>query len=236
MASGGLPLLFTAMTALAAAVAAWAVVAVPAVPPLPKARQTVVDLAKRLGQGSFLRPTAALALATAALSAGVGFLPVTGAAAHLGPVATGAAVSLLAACTALVQPRAGAALDHGRITTATGLSTGLAVTAAGLAAAMLPGLTGVLLAAILIGAGTGMITPLGFAALATASPPERLGQTMGAAELGRELGDAGGPLLVAAVATATTLTAGFATLADLTATAVLASRVSDERGVRQPPP
>ncbi|MFJ1561785.1 MFS transporter [Streptomyces mirabilis] len=231
VAGGGLPLLFTAMTALAAAVAAWAVVAVPAVPPLPKARQTVVDLAKRLGQGSFLRPTAALALATAALSAGVGFLPVTGAAAHLGPVATGAAVSLLAACTALVQPRAGAALDHGRITTATGISAGLAATAAGLAAAMLPGLTGLLLAAILIGAGTGMITPLGFAALATAGPAERLGQTMGAAELGRELGDAGGPLLVAAVATATTLTAGFAALAALTAAAVLASRVGDERGV-----
>ncbi len=136
--------------------------------------------------GQFPAPTAALALATAALSAGVGFLPVTGAAAHLGPVATGAAVSLLAACAALVQPRAGAALDHGRITTATGISAGLAVTAAGLAAAMLPGLTGLLLA--LIGAGTGMITPLGFAALATASPAERLGQTMGAAELGRELG------------------------------------------------
>ncbi|MFG2857803.1 MFS transporter [Streptomyces mirabilis] len=231
VAGGGLPLLFTAMTALAAAVAAWAVVTVPAVPPLPKARQTVVDLAKRLGQGSFLRPTTALALATAALSAGVGFLPVTGAAAHLGPVATGAAVSLLAACAALVQPRAGAALDHGRITTATGISAGLAVSAAGLAAAMLPGLTGLLLAAILIGAGTGMITPLGFAALATASPAERLGQTMGAAELGRELGDAGGPLLVAAVAAATTLTAGFAALAALTAAAVLASRVTDERGV-----
>ncbi|WP_240362187.1 MULTISPECIES: hypothetical protein [unclassified Streptomyces] len=79
-----------------------------------------------------------------------------------------------------------------------------------------------------------MITPLGFAALATASPAERLGQTMGAAELGRELGDAGGPLLVAAVAAAATLTAGFAALAALTAAAVLASRVGDERGVRQP--
>ena len=52
----------------------------------------------------------------------------------------------------------------------------------------------------LIGAGTGLITPLGFAALAASTPPERLGQTMGAAELGRELGDAGGPLLVAGVA------------------------------------
>ncbi|MGH3575430.1 MAG: hypothetical protein ACRDUW_27030 [Pseudonocardiaceae bacterium] len=35
-----------------------------------------------------------------------------------------------------------------------------------------------------------------------AAAPERLGQTMGAAEVGRELGDAGGPLLVGAVAAA----------------------------------
>jgi hypothetical protein len=230
VAGGGLPLLFTAMTALAAAVAAWAALAVPAVPPLPKARQTVADLAKWLGQGSFLRPTAALALATAALSVGVGFLPVAGATAHLGPVATGAAVSLLAASAALIQPRAEAALDHGRITTTTtGISTGLAVTATGLATAMLPGLPGLLLAAVLIGAGTGLITPLGFAALATASPPERLGQTMGAAELGRELGDAGGPVLVAAVAAATTLTAGFAALTALTFAAGLASRPAGRR-------
>ncbi|WP_042404987.1 MFS transporter [Streptacidiphilus carbonis] len=221
VALGGLPLLFTAMTALAATVACWAVLAVPAVPPLPRRRQNVLDLARRLRQGSFLRPTAALAAATAALSVGVGFLPVAGAAAHLGPLATGAAVSLLAATTALVQPRAGAALDTGRLTTSTGIGTGLAITAAGLAAAMLPGLPGVLLAAVLIGTGTGLITPLGFAALAAGSPPERLGQTMGAAELGRELGDAGGPMLVAAVAAATTLTCGFAALAALTATAVL---------------
>ncbi|MFS4096068.1 MFS transporter, partial [Streptomyces sp. AF1A] len=66
--------------------------------------------------------------------------------------------------------------------------------------------------------GTGLITPLGFAALASATPRERLGQTMGAAELGRELGDAGGPLLVAAVASTATLTYGFGALA-----AVLAS-------------
>jgi hypothetical protein len=33
-----------------------------------------------------------------------------------------------------------------------------------------------------------------------AAPPGRLGQTMGTAEVGRELGDAGGPLLVAAIA------------------------------------
>lgn len=215
--AGGLRLLFAVLAVLGAAVAVWAAVAVPVVPPLPKARQTVLDLARRLADPAFLAPTAALAAATAALSVGVGFLPVSGRAAGLGTVATGAAVSVLAACAAVVQPRTGRALDEGRLTTRSGLLTGLLVTASGLACAMLPGLTGVLCAAALIGVGTGLITPLGFAALASSTPPERLGQTMGSAELGRELGDAGGPLLVAAVATATTLTHGYAVLAVLLA-------------------
>ncbi|MFI6421854.1 MFS transporter [Streptomyces sp. NPDC050842] len=234
--AGGLRLLFVVMAVCGAAVALWAALAVPAVPPLPRKRQTVADLARRLADRSFLAPTAALAAATAALSVGVGFLPVSGAAAGLGTVATGAAVSVLAATAAFVQPKAGRALDAGRLTTRTGLLTGLAVTAAGLAAATLPGLVGILLAAALIGTGTGLITPLGFAALAASTPEERLGQTMGSAELGRELGDAGGPLIVAAVATLSTLTYGYATLALLVAAApvlALATRrapVSDPGG------
>ncbi|AWT46313.1 MULTISPECIES: MFS transporter [Streptomyces] len=215
VSAGGLRLLFGVLAVLGAGVACWAWAAVPAVPPLPKVRQTVLDLARRLADPVFLVPTAALAGATAALSVGVGFLPVSGRAAGLGPVATGAAVSVLAACAAVVQPRAGRALDAGRLRTRTGLGAGLLLAAAGLACAMLPGLAGVLLAAALTGAGTGLITPLGFAALAAGTPPERLGQTMGAAELGRELGDAGGPLLVAGVASAATLTYGYAALAVL---------------------
>jgi MFS family permease len=209
---GGLRLLFAVLAVLGAVVAVWAALAVPVVPPLPKARQTVLDLARRLADPAFLAPTAALAAATAALSAGVGFLPVSGRAAGLGTVATGAVVSVLAACAAVVQPRAGRALDEGRLAPRPGLAAGLSVTAAGLACAMLPGLTGVLLGAALIGVGTGLVTPLGFAALASSTPRERLGQTMGAAELGRELGDAGGPLLVASVASLATLTQGFAAL------------------------
>ncbi|MFF7603212.1 MFS transporter [Streptomyces mirabilis] len=215
--AGGLRLMFTVLAVLGAVVAVWAALAVPLVPPLPKARQTVLDLARRLTHPAFLRPTAALAAATAALSVGVGFLPVSGRAAGLGTVATGAAVSVLAACAAIVQPRAGRALDGGRLTARGGITVGLLITAAGLACAMLSGLLGVLSGAALIGVGTGLITPLGFAALAASTPTERLGQTMGAAELGRELGDAGGPLLVAAVATLTTLTSGYATLAVLLA-------------------
>ncbi|MER6788467.1 MFS transporter [Streptomyces sp. NPDC000658] len=215
--AGGLRLLFEVLAALGAAVAVWAALAVPDAAPLPRARQTVLDLARRLARPSFLAPTSALAAATAALSVGVGFLPVSGRAAGLGPVATGAAVSVLAACAAVVQPRAGRALDAGRLTSRGGMGAGLLITAVGLVCAMLPGPTGVLVGAALIGAGTGLITPLGFAALASSTPAERLGQTMGAAELGRELGDAGGPLLVAVIASSTTLAHGYATLAVLLA-------------------
>ncbi|MEU7070184.1 MFS transporter [Streptomyces narbonensis] len=217
--AGGLRLLFAVMAVCGAAVALWAALAVPSVPPLPRKRQTVADLARRLTDRAFLAPTAALAAATAALSVGVGFLPVSGAATGLGTVATGAAVSVLAATAAFVQPKAGRALDAGRLSTRTGLLAGLMVTAAGLAAAALPGLVGLLLAAALIGTGTGLITPLGFAALAASTPEERLGQTMGSAELGRELGDAGGPLIVAGVATLSTLTYGYVALALLVAVA-----------------
>ncbi|NMO51386.1 MFS transporter [Actinoplanes sp. TBRC 11911] len=226
--AGGLRLLFVVLTALGAAVALWALLAVPAVPPLPRARQTILDLARRVTDPAFLGPTAALAAATAALSVGVGFLPVSGRAAGLDPIATGAAVSVLAACAALVQPWAGRALDNKRLTTRAGLTAGLVLTALGLAAATLPGLVGVLAGAALIGIGTGVITPLGFAALAASTPAARLGQTMGAAELGRELGDAGGPLLVAAIAAATSLSLGFAVLATLIAIgATVAIRVRD---------
>ncbi len=216
--AGGLTALFTALAALAAAVAIWAAITVPAAPPQPRTRQTVLDLARRLSGRGFLAPTACLAATTAALAAGVGFLPVRGAAAGLGPLATGGAVSLLAATTALVQPYAGRARDAGRLADSPGMAAGLALAAAGLAAAaLLPGLAGLLPAALLAGAGIGAATPLGFAALAATAPPGRLGQTMGAAEVGRELGDAGGPLIVAAAASATTLPGGLLALAGLLA-------------------
>jgi MFS transporter, DHA1 family, tetracycline resistance protein len=211
---GGFPLLFTTLAALALAVAAWATIGVPASPPLPKARQTLLGLARRLTQPAFIQPTVALAAATAALSVGVGFLPVRGAAAGLGPLATGAAVSLLAASAALIQPRAGRAYDTGRLPGPLGTTAGLTLAAAGFAlAALLAGPAALALAAVAIGVGTGIVTPLGFAALAAAAPPGRLGQTMGAAEVGRELGDAGGPLLVGAIAAPAGLPIGLLSLA-----------------------
>ncbi|GAS88133.1 MFS transporter [Mycolicibacterium brisbanense] len=227
----GYRLLFSTLAVLAAVVAGWALVVVPSVEVLPKKRQTVVDLARRLASGSFLRPTAALAGATAALAVGVGFLPAIGARHGLGPLATGAAVSVLAAAAALIQPRVGRARDAGRLRDRTGMTVGLLLAATGIAlATVVPALAGILLAAVTIGAGTGLITPLGFAHLAQSSPPERLGQTMGSAEIGRELGDAGGPLLVGAVATALTLNAGM--LAISLVLAALAALVGATRSRR----
>ncbi|MGW4729535.1 hypothetical protein ACWEQC_10175 [Streptomyces shenzhenensis] len=89
-------------------------------------------------------------------------------------------------------PRAERALDEGRLTARGGVTVGLPLTADGLGCAMLPGLMGVLSAAALIGAGTDLITPLGFAALTSSAPQVRLDQTMGAADLGHKPGDAEG--------------------------------------------
>jgi len=221
--AGGYRLLFAVLAALAGLVALWAVFAVPSLPPTHKSRQTLLQLARRLSAPSFLGPTAALAGATGAFSAGVGFLPVLGHRAGLGPLATGAAVSLLAITAALVQPRVGRAHDAGTLPTRRGLGTGLAACAAGLAlAATLSGWPGLVGAAVAIGVGTALITPLGFAALAATAPPDRLGATMGAAEVGRELGDAGGPLLVGLIAAAS-LSAGLGALAVLLGAGALAS-------------
>jgi MFS family permease len=219
---GGYRLLFGVLTVLAPAIAGWAALAVPHLAPLPRGRQTVVDLARRLSDRAFLIPTAALAASTAALACGVGFLPILGYRSGLSPVATGAAVSILAATAALSQPWIGRARDAGRLTDRTGVTLGLAAATGLSVPALIPQLAGLLGAAVLIGVGTGLITPLAFAALAAVSPPGRLGQTMGAAEIGRELGDAGGPLLVGALATVATLATGFLGLAGaLVVTAVL---------------
>ncbi|MGZ3143707.1 MFS transporter [Lentzea chajnantorensis] len=205
---GGFDVLFLTMAGLAVAVALWSLT-VPRLEPLPRTGQTVLDLVRRLSRRDFLRPTAALAAATAALATGVGFLPVA-AAAH-GPVVTGAAVSVLALTAAVVQPRAGRAYDAGRITSPRPAL--LAVALGFVAAALVPGLPGAFTAAVLIGAGTGVVTPLAFAALARSTPEERLGQTMGSAEVGRELGDAGGPLLVGGLAAVASLPVGLLALA-----------------------
>jgi MFS family permease len=213
---GGLPALFATLAAVAAAVAGWAAVTVPGVAPLPRTRQTVADLLRSLTAGWFVRPTLALAAGTAVFATAIGFLPARGAAAGLPPLVTGAAVSLLAVVSALVQPYAGRARDAGRLRDRVGTVAGLLAATAGLlAGALLPPLPAILVAAVLIGVGVGTLTPLAFAALAATAPQDRLGQTMGNAEVGRELGDAGGPLLVGVVAAAATLPTGLLALGAL---------------------
>lgn len=64
-----------------------------------------------------------------------------------------------AASAALIQPRVGRARDAGRLGDRTGMTVGLALTAAGTAiATVMPGIAGILMAAVIIGAGTGLIT------------------------------------------------------------------------------
>ncbi|WP_369803663.1 MFS transporter [Mycobacterium sp. NAZ190054] len=223
VAVGGMRTLFAVMAVLAVVVAAWAVFAVPNLAPLPRRRQTLLDTMRRFSESSFVTPTLALAASTAALSVGVGFLPVLGTRAGLSPVVTGAVVSVLALTTAVAQPVAGRALDAGRITVTAGITAGIAVTAAGLAAALIPGVAGLLCAAVVIGVGCGLITPLAFTMLARSTPQERLGQTMGAAEIGRECGDAAGPLLVASIAAAAGVPWGFVGLAAIVAVSGVAT-------------
>lgn len=217
---GGFPLLFGILAALALAVAAWVAFAVPGLDPLPRPRYTVADLARQLSERSFLGPTLVLAAATGSLGAAVGFLPAMAARAGLGTVESIAVVTVLAIASSLVQPRVGRLRDAGRIRDRAGMSGGLLTIAAGaLIAAILP-LAGtawatlaVYAGALLVGAGIGVATPIAFAHLADSTPHERMGRTMGSAELGRELGDAGGPLLVGAVATGAGIGWGLGALA-----------------------
>lgn len=220
--AGGFALLFGTLSVLAAATAAWVLLAVPHLEPLPRQRYTVLDLARQVGERRFLVPTLVLAASTAALGAAVGFLPALATRHGLDAVAGTAAVSLLALGSVLTQPRIGRLRDRDRITDNKGTTAGLLLIAAGIGViAAAPGPVTIFLAATAIGVGVGAATPLAFAHLADTTPPERMGRTMGSAELGRELGDAGGPLLVGGVATLTALPLGLGALALLIAAASL---------------
>ena len=220
--AGGFALLFGTLSVLAAATALWVMLAVPHLEPLPRQRYTVLDLVRQVGERRFLVPTLVLAASTAALGAAVVFLPALATRHGLDAVAGTAAVSLLALGSVLAQPRIGRLRDRNGITDNQGTTAGLLLIAAGVGLlALAPGAVTIFLAAAAIGVGVGAATPLGFAYLADATPPERMGRTMGSAELGRELGDAGGPLLVGGVATLTALPFGLGALALLIAAASL---------------
>jgi MFS family permease len=231
VAVGGYDLLFASLAALAGGAVVLAARTLPHIPPTPRPRSTIVDLARRVTHPHFLRPVALLALGTAALSAGVGYLPVLGARHHLTPLATGALVSLLAAATAVLQPWAGRAHDRSRLPRNAGPGALLLAAAGFFIAAVSPNVPGIAIAALLIGAGVAISTPIGFATLAAAAPTGRMGQTMGAGEVGRELGDAGGPILVGAFSPAG-LATGLLTLAG----ALSLGALTGWRSVRPAPP
>ncbi|MGN8027425.1 MFS transporter [Microbacterium sp. 22242] len=206
--------LFLALTLLALVTAVLVAVFVPALPVLPRRRYTLRDLVVQTVEPGFLIPTLVLAAGTGALGVSVGFLPLLGRTLGLGTAGSMAAVTVLALASTLTQPVAGRLRDAGRIRTRSGSTAGLLGIAVGIAAlALFPSPIVLYAAALLVGVGIGIATPLAFAHLADSTPHERMGRTMGNAELGRELGDAGGPLLVGAIAAAAALPLGLGALA-----------------------
>ncbi len=232
--AGGFALLFATLSALAAATAFWVILRLPRLQPAPRIRYTILDLTRQITERRFLIPTAVLAVSTGALGTAIGFLPALATRHGLDPVAGTAAVTVLAIASAAVQPRVGKLRDRQAITDSNGMKAGLLLTASGIGIlALAPGSITVFASAVLIGAGVGMATPLGFAHLADTTPRERMGRTMGSAELGRELGDAGGPLLVGSLATLAGLPLALGALALLIAAAA-APRLGSNMPHRNP--
>lgn len=223
--------LYLALAVLAAVAAIWVTVSMPSLPVQPRPRYTVLDLVRQTTDRSFLIPTLVLASTTAVLGVAVGFLPLLATRLELPAVVGAAAIAVLALVSTVVQPQIGRLRDDGRIHTRTGSAAGLLVAAAALVVlAVAPNAVTLFVAAIAFGLMIGITTPLAFAHLAAATPEERMGRTMGNAELGREAGDAGGPLLVGAIAAAWTLPAALGVLAASTAGAALISWM----GLRSP--
>lgn len=241
--AGGFSLLFLILSLLGLAVAVWAAISVPRLAPLPRPRYTIVDVWKQSTERSFLGPTVVLAASTGALGAAVGFLPALAAREGMGTAGSVAVVTVLAVASSLVQPRIGRLRDRGVLADRPGMVAGLLAIVLGvLIAGLLPAALAmdgavsiyravpIYCAAIFIGLGIGVATPLAFAHLADATPAERLGRTMGSAELGRELGDAGGPLLVGGVAVAAGLPWGLGALALAVGAAAFAAPASAASG------
>ncbi|MGB3696336.1 MAG: MFS transporter [Gordonia sp. (in: high G+C Gram-positive bacteria)] len=209
---------FGTMAVVAAGAAVWVILGMPALPVMPRPRYTVADLVRQTTERGFLVPTLILATSTGVLGVAVGFLPYLATQLHLPTLVGPAAVGVLALASILAQPRAGRALDAGRLSARTGCTVGLTVLTGAVALlAAAPHAITLFVAAAALGTAIGVVTPLAFSHLAASTPEERMGRTMGNAELGRELGDAGGPLLVGAVAAAATLPIGLGVLGAATA-------------------
>lgn len=223
--TGGFTLLFACLSAIAVLTAIWVAICLPRLEPLPRPRYTVADLVRQTTERGFLIPTLVLAASTGALGASIGFLPALASSQDAPLFASIALASLLALSSTLTQPWAGRLRDSARLSDRAAMALGLAIITAGiLVAALVPAVPALYVAAGLLGVGIGLATPFAFAHLADTTPDERMGRTMGTAELGRELGDAGGPLLVGGVAVATTLPIGLGALALVIAASGIVTR------------
>ncbi len=233
---GGTPWLFALLVVLALVTAAAVLVAVEPIAPLPRQRATLAAMVRAATDRQFVVPVTVLAVGSAAIGALTGMLPALGSDVGVPLLVSTLAVAVLAVVSSLVQPVAGRLHDAGRLTTGLAGTVGTAAVAlAFLALASAPSAVSMFLAALLAGVGVATLTPAAFAHLAGTTPPERLGRTMGSAELGRETGDAVGPLVVGGVGSALALPFGFAAFAVVALVGTLvASRLPADSGARQP--
>ena len=138
----------------------------------------------------------------------------------------------MAVLSAATQQIVGRVRDSRPGITLPGIVVGILLIAVGFAAvAIFPNVAVLYVAGAVLGVGIGATTTLGFAELGSGTPPERMGRTMGTAELGREIGDAGGPLLVGAVATTVTLGVGLAAFAGIAALVAATAALTRPRGL-----
>lgn len=197
VAASGFKLLFAVLALAALVVAVLAALWVPRARVTVRHREGLGTSLRRVSHANFLIPTAALAGGTGALSAAIGFIPARALSLDLSAALSGAAVSLMAGIAAVLQRPVGRSLDRGWVDPYLGIQVGMGLCALGFASlALLASAAGFFATAILVGAGVALLTPIGFAEVARTAPAERKGLTLGAAEVGRELGDAGGPLIV----------------------------------------
>lgn len=213
---GSARLLFAALAVIAGAAAVFAVAALPAARPPARTRATLADLGRTIARRAFLAPIGILAASTAILGTLTGDIPALGHAIGLPVLIPAAAVTLLAVTSAIVQPYAGRRHDAGVLSARTAfILAAVAMTVSLALLTLLPSAVTMLLGGILAGTGIGIATPIGFASLAATAPANRVGRTMGAAELGREAGESAGPLIVSALIPVLTLPGALLTLGAL---------------------
>lgn len=224
--------LFALLAAMSFLTAIAVLVAVERITPLPRQRSNLATLVRAITARDFLIPVVVLSVGSAAIGALAGMLPALATSLGIPLLAATAAISVLALTSSLAQPIVGRWNDAGRLRTRTASLTGTSLIAvAFLLVAAVPSLATILTAALLSGIGVAVLTPVAFAHLAATSPPERLGRTMGTAELGRETGDAVGPLVVGSVGMIS-LPLGFAAFGVLAALGTLAALRLPDRNER----